>query len=261
VTLLTGLLGSLAQAAPTFQNLDAPTLQQFLTMAQTFEDVGVSAYEGQIPLIQDKGILATVDGIQAIEGRHAGGLRAYRKLVSTAEGGDPNTMLTEDGQAVNSPRTMAQVLALVAPYIVGGTTTPTTPTTTTPTTTTPTTTTPTTTTGGTTGGTTTGTTGTTTGTTGATTGGTAGTGTIPSYYPEASPPGQPRLPRHPLCLPHLALLNALCCVRPRSLLLHPRRPFTPGWTTEFYHAQIWAKGVSAHLAGNGGAGWQDDYSS
>src|SRR5207253_223267 len=70
-------------------------------------------------LIQDKGILATAGGIMDVEARHAGGLRAYRKVVGTAEGGDPNLTLTEDGQPLNPARTEAQVLAIIQPYIVG----------------------------------------------------------------------------------------------------------------------------------------------
>jgi hypothetical protein len=183
VALLEQMLGTNAAAAPTFQNLDAPTLQQFLQMAQMFEDVGTSAYLGQIPLIQDKNVLATAGGIMAVEGRHAGGLRAYRKVASTAEGGDPNTTLTEDGESVNRARTRDQVLTIIQPYIqglnatnpggtTGGTTTGATTGTTTGGTTGVTT-------GTTTGGTTTGaTTGATTGTTtGATTGATTGTTT------------------------------------------------------------------------------------
>jgi hypothetical protein len=129
VSLLEQALGANAQAAPTFQNLDAPTLQQFLTMAQTFEDVGVSAYLGQAPLIQDKAILATAAAIMAIEARHAGGLRAYRKVASPAEGGDSSITLTEDREALNRARTRDQVLALVQPFIATGVTpvTPTTP--------------------------------------------------------------------------------------------------------------------------------------
>ena len=124
VALLTQALGGAAQPAPTFQNLDAPTLQQFLTMAQTFEDVGVSAYLGQLPVILDKNLLATAGGIMAVEGRHAGGIRAYRKTVSTAEGGDPNITLTEDREAVNRARTKEQVLALIQPYLSATVTNP-----------------------------------------------------------------------------------------------------------------------------------------
>jgi hypothetical protein len=122
VALLEQTLGASAAPAPTFQNLDAPTLQQFLTMAQTFEDVGVSAYLGQISAIQSDQIHTTAGAIMAVEARHAGGIRAYRKVASTAEGGDPNTTLSEDREALNRSRTRDQVLALIAPFIVGSAT-------------------------------------------------------------------------------------------------------------------------------------------
>jgi hypothetical protein len=129
VSLLEQALGSNAQAAPTFQNLDAPTLQQFLTMAQMFEDIGTSAYLGQAPLIQDKTILATAGAIMAVEARHAGGLRAYRKVASPAEGGDASITLTEDRESLNRARTRDQVMALIQPFIATGATpvTPATP--------------------------------------------------------------------------------------------------------------------------------------
>lgn len=185
VMLLLGVLGANAAPAPQFQGLDAATVDQFLMMSQTFEDVGVSAYLGQAPMIQDPTLLATAAGIMDIEARHAGGIRDYRKSVPSqgnpAGGGDPADTLTEDSEAVNRARTMAEVLALIAPFIAGGATPTTTPTTTPATPATPTTTPA-------AGGTsTTGTGGTsTTGTAGMTatgTGGTAATGTggTPSY--------------------------------------------------------------------------------
>lgn len=124
VRLLSGALGAKAQPKPQFQGLEAAGLGQFLTLAQTFEDVGVSAYLGAAPLIQDKQILATAAGIMAIEARHAGGIRAYRKTVPSQgnppEGGDAGITLTEDRESVNRARSVAEVLTLVAPFIVGG---------------------------------------------------------------------------------------------------------------------------------------------
>lgn len=146
VQLLEQRLGTNAQAAPTFRNIDAPTLQQFINMAQTFEDIGVSAYLGALPQIQDKGTQSLAGQIAAVEARHAGSLRTYQKDASTAAGGNPNLTLTEDGGPLNPIRTRDQVLAAIQNFLpVSATTpTPTTPTTTggtsgtTPTTTTPT---------------------------------------------------------------------------------------------------------------------------
>jgi rubrerythrin len=44
---------------------------KFLATAQTFEETGVKAYHGQVPLIQDKGILAAAASIAGVESRHA----------------------------------------------------------------------------------------------------------------------------------------------------------------------------------------------
>jgi Ferritin-like domain len=47
----------------------------FLKTAQTFEDLGVGAYNGAGPQIKDKKILASAGSIVQVEGRHAGAIR------------------------------------------------------------------------------------------------------------------------------------------------------------------------------------------
>jgi hypothetical protein len=124
VTLIEQRLGTNTPVAPTFQNLDAPTLQQFLSMAQMIEDVSVSANAGMVPEFQDRQLLAFMAAIGLVEGRHAGAIRAWRKAASTALGGDPNLTLTEDGQPLNPARTREQVMALIQPFVGGATVTP-----------------------------------------------------------------------------------------------------------------------------------------
>jgi rubrerythrin len=50
----------------TFTNRD-----KFLATAQTFEETGVKAYHGQVPVINDKNILAAAASIAGVESRHA----------------------------------------------------------------------------------------------------------------------------------------------------------------------------------------------
>jgi hypothetical protein len=136
VALLEQTLGADAQATPTFQNLDAPTLQQFVTMAQTFEDFAVSAHQGlivsayaNVTTVGDPNVPQILAGIDLNDARHAGALRGYRKLASTEEGGDPNLSLDENGGAVIQPLTRDQLLAFVQPYLPASGTPPSTGTT------------------------------------------------------------------------------------------------------------------------------------
>ena len=50
----------------------------FLKVAQTFEDLGVSAYNGAAVEIKSKDILAAAGGIVQVEARHAAAIRALR---------------------------------------------------------------------------------------------------------------------------------------------------------------------------------------
>jgi hypothetical protein len=128
VTALEQTLGTGAQPLPTFQNLDAPDLSRFLIMAQTLEEFAAGTHQF---LISGPGLGATLTALPEATPRlvgllaaigfddahHAGALRAYRKTVSTAEGGDPNLVVTEGGAFV-TPRSADQVNAFVQPYLV-----------------------------------------------------------------------------------------------------------------------------------------------
>jgi hypothetical protein len=58
----------------------------FLKTAQTFEDLGVSAYNGAAPDIESKEVLGAAGGIVQVEARHAGAIRLMRgeKIAPTA---------------------------------------------------------------------------------------------------------------------------------------------------------------------------------
>ena len=51
----------------------------FLKLAQTFEDTGVSAYNGAGPMIKSKEVLAAAGGIVQVEARHAAAIRLQNK--------------------------------------------------------------------------------------------------------------------------------------------------------------------------------------
>lgn len=76
----------------------------FLKLAQTFEDTGVSAYNGAGPAIKSKEVLGSAGSIVQVEARHAAAIRLQNGEEPSPEAFDP--MLTE-----------AQVLKAVKPFI------------------------------------------------------------------------------------------------------------------------------------------------
>ena len=77
----------------------------FLKLAQTFEDTGVSAYNGAAPMIKSKEVLAAAGGIVQVEARHAAAIRLQNKEEPAPEAFDP-------------PLDEQQVLKAVEPFIV-----------------------------------------------------------------------------------------------------------------------------------------------
>jgi rubrerythrin len=76
----------------------------FLKLAQTFEDTGVSAYNGAAPGIKSKEVLAAAGSIVQVEARHAAAIRLQNKEEPSPDAFDP--ALGE-----------AQVLKAVEPFI------------------------------------------------------------------------------------------------------------------------------------------------
>lgn len=98
-------LGGKPVKAPGVDFGDAFSSQDaFLGLAVTFEDTGVSAYNGAAPMIQSKDLLATAGGIAQVEARHAATIRYAAGKASAPEAFDPT--LTED-----------EVLKAVQPFI------------------------------------------------------------------------------------------------------------------------------------------------
>lgn len=128
VRLLRTALGSAAIAKPAI-NLAAlgvgfGNVNEFLTVARAFEDVGVTAYVGAAPLISSRAILATAAAIALTEGQHAGVLRylVYDRSIAVAQLdsidvpplGSPNGRLFNvTNEGLSPARTASQVLAIL----------------------------------------------------------------------------------------------------------------------------------------------------
>jgi len=76
----------------------------FLKLAQTFEDTGVSAYNGAAPMIKSKEVLAASGGIVQVEARHAAAIR-----LQNSEEPAP--------AAFDTPLDEAKVLKAVEPFL------------------------------------------------------------------------------------------------------------------------------------------------
>jgi rubrerythrin len=98
-------LGGKPAAVPKVDFGDAFSSQKsFLKLAQTFEDTGVSAYNGAAPMIESKEVLASAGSIVQVEARHAAAIRSLN--------GNPIT----DGGFDKSLK-MDQVLKAVKPFV------------------------------------------------------------------------------------------------------------------------------------------------
>ncbi|HEY2162310.1 MAG TPA: ferritin-like domain-containing protein [Solirubrobacteraceae bacterium] len=78
---------------------------QFLNLAYTVENLGVSAYNGAGPLLRSKSLLAAAGSIVQIEARHAAAIALMIGKSPTPDGG------------FDAPKTTAQVLAVAKPLI------------------------------------------------------------------------------------------------------------------------------------------------
>jgi rubrerythrin len=98
-----GKLGGKPVAKPKF-DFPYDDTAGFLELAQTFEDTGVSAYDGAAPMIKSKEVLAAAGSIVQVEARHAAAIRIQN-------GEEPSP------EAFNPPLEEAQVLKAVEPFI------------------------------------------------------------------------------------------------------------------------------------------------
>ena len=78
--------------------------ESFLTTASMFEELGVTAYHGQVPLIKDADVLSSAAAIAGVESRHAA-------VVASLIAGNPFP------NAIEANASMETVLAAVKPLI------------------------------------------------------------------------------------------------------------------------------------------------
>lgn len=99
-------LGGTPVAKPTIMFPDGTfaSREMFLMTASTFEELGVSAYHGQVPLIASGDVLGAAASIAGVESRHAA-------VLASLIGGKPVP------NAFESPKDMATVLAAAKPFI------------------------------------------------------------------------------------------------------------------------------------------------
>lgn len=98
-------LGGKPVKAPKVDFGDAFSSQDaFLALAVTFEDIGVSAYNGAAPMIESTELLATAGAIVQVEARHAAVVRSAAGQNPTPEAFDPT--MTQD-----------EVLKAVQPFL------------------------------------------------------------------------------------------------------------------------------------------------
>ncbi len=78
--------------------------EKFLSNASMFEELGVTAYHGQVPLIKDKDVLASAASIAGVESRHAA-------VIASLINGNPFP------NPIEKNASMADILAAVKPLI------------------------------------------------------------------------------------------------------------------------------------------------
>jgi rubrerythrin len=96
-------LGGKPVAEPKF-NFEYNDTAGFLELAQTFEDTGVSAYNGAAPMIKAKPVLEAAGSIVQVEARHAAAIRLQNKEEPAPA-------------AFDEPLPEAKVLKAVEPFI------------------------------------------------------------------------------------------------------------------------------------------------
>ena len=93
-------LGGKPVKAPGVDFGDLSSEKAFLKLAVTFEDTGVSAYNGAAPSIKSKEVLAAAGSIVQVEARHAAAIRLLAKEDPAPDAFDPTLTMDEVLKAV-----------------------------------------------------------------------------------------------------------------------------------------------------------------
>ena len=97
-----------------FSRVNFGNRQSVLTTARTFEDLGVSAYNGAGQLLQSPQFLAAAGSIVSVEARHAAIIRDILSPLSASFAGND----VVDAAGLDVARLPSQVLPLAAPFVV-----------------------------------------------------------------------------------------------------------------------------------------------
>ena len=110
-------IGSVATPIPAlevdFSSIDFGDRTSVLTTAKTFEDLGVSAYNGAGRLLEDPNFLLQAGKIVSVEARHAAAIRDLLDSDPTSFAGDDII----DDNGLDVARTPAEVLSMASAFI------------------------------------------------------------------------------------------------------------------------------------------------
>ncbi len=109
-------IGSAAIPALTvdFSSVDFDSRDSVLKTAQTFEDLGVSAYNGAGKLLENLDFLLVAGKIVSVEARHASVIRTLSSNGSTTAFADDDVL---DANGLDKARTPAEVLTMADAFI------------------------------------------------------------------------------------------------------------------------------------------------
>ena len=119
VEFLNTAISSVGTAIPAlevdFSSIDFDSRDSVLATAQTFEDLGVSAYNGAGRLLSDANYLLAAGKIVSVEARHAAVIRTLRS------NGSPTAFANDDvvdDNGLDVVRTPSEVLAMAGAFVV-----------------------------------------------------------------------------------------------------------------------------------------------